>query len=458
MAYDILKKYLLATYPHLLNILTESQLEQIDWIESLNQTNERIGACISDLKLHIQQQRIFARLHFLFLLREGGETSYTRFINGQKDPKLTREHFNALSHSIIKLTVAEYQQLWVATLTSRSVEAVKRAEAAMNKKAPFDGVDFLAEVMSQAPEIYPAAAELLKQNPSARAGFEAMFNTGHFRHMMYIEGGPKMFSKLRDKIQNKMEKSAFDLWLSYWLIDITGFRAQTKELGSEYFNDNTYKAVSTLTKHLNHFFENPSSPILHKYLNDRANWLGFKETSATLFANNTDEIPRLILARIAAMQRLFTVDEKEGLQRGLYYLQNKLGNKCYQEMIDILNPLAERDEPTPTFGPALLANLRAETNYETAIILGLPLYARALTQYRQLYDEGKIEKSIPLNLNGLASVDNIKALVKGESFSVTINPSDGTTKLNPIEYQNTLEINKSLSSTLSPRHLFTTNQ
>ena len=100
--------------------------------------------------------------------------------------------------------------------------------------------------------------------------------------------------------------------------------------------------------------------------------------------------------------------------------------------------MQETDAPTPTYGPALLANLRAESNFEEAIVVGLPIYAKALTKYRHMRAENKIDKNMPLNFNNLASVDNIKALLKGNEFSVSIDPVDGTTKLKALEPKDTL--------------------
>jgi hypothetical protein len=449
MPFQILKNYINLTYPHLTSLLTEKQYEQIDWIDTSYQTNERIPE--NEPKIHLHQQRIFARLHFLFLLRQGEVVSYHRFVNGQKEPKLSAEHFTELSKTITQLSEAEYQQLWIATLTSKSTEANRLAAELLKENPPFDAADFLAKVMSQIPEIYPAAAELLTQDQYAKAGFSAMFDTGHFRHMMYVEGGPKMFSKLRDKIQNKMQKKELNLWFAYWLIDITGFRAQTKELGSEYFNDNTYKAVVVLKSHLDKLFAEPQRAILYDYLNDRAKWLGLIEASSSsnAFLSGTNlEIPRLILARIAAMQRLFTPEEKEGLQRGLLRLMEKLGDENYKKLLETLNPLQVTDEPTPTFGPALLANLRAERNYEDSIVIGLPVYAKALEQYRKQREENKIEKNIPLNLNGLAGIDNIRALLRGEEVLVSVNVSDGTTKLTSAALKNKLDVSATQTTSM----------
>ena len=325
MSSEILQKYIYNTYPHLAKFITPKQYKQINWIDTTGQTNERMSNAPNEPNIHKQQQRIFAKLHFLYLLRDGSESAHKRFVNGQKEPKLTLEHFNELSFLIKCLTEEEFNQLWVATTISRSVEANKFAENAMKEPPPFDSVEFLAKAMTLTPEIYPAAKELMAKDKTSKQALDAMFNTGHYHHMMYVEGDPKMFNQLRNKIQNGMQQKELNLWLAYWLIDIAGFRAQTNELGSEYCNDNTYKAFFTLKNELDLFFHNTQYPILYNYLNERANWLGLTATATNtskLFAKD-GEISRLILARIAAMQRLFTPEEREGLVRGLNRLKKK---------------------------------------------------------------------------------------------------------------------------------------
>lgn len=68
------------------------------------------------------------------MLRHEDKTAYQRFIQGQKEPRLTAEHFAVLAHYIKKLTPLRYQQLWVATVTSKSVEANARAASALYRK------------------------------------------------------------------------------------------------------------------------------------------------------------------------------------------------------------------------------------------------------------------------------------------------------------------------------------
>ena len=182
--------------------------------------------------------------------------------------------------------------------------------------------------------------------------------------------------------------------------------------------------------HLDRLIQNPDVDILADYLNERAHWLGLPSENDSILFPAHFPAPRLILARIGALLRLFAPHEGQALLRGLSQLKNKLGDDEYAQLIDTLNPLQAMDEPTPTFGPALLANLQAESHsYERAILVGLPIYAQALEAYRHLRREGMIETSVPLNLNGLAEKNTIQALLQGEIFSVLIDSVTGATRL-----------------------------
>lgn len=442
MSIAVLKQYVAATYPALDAFITDEQYQQIDWLDTTHQTNEQVP--VAPVTIHLQQQRIFARLHFLSLFREGSPASYQRFIAGQKEPQLTEEHFRQCALLIQGLSDLAYQQLWIATATCKSVTANGLAKTALDQDLPFDSVDFLATVMTKAPQIYPAVCAL-PPGEGIQKNFAAMFDTGHFRHMLYVEGGPNMFLKLRQKIKSgQIDKKSLDLWFAYWLIDIAGFRAQTKELGSAYLNDHTFRAVMCLKNHLDILLKHSDHAVLYHYLNDRAGWLGLPAASAaaSVFAEASaaSDTPRLILARIAAMQRLFTQEEQEGLMRGLATLKTKLGDTGYEQLLSILNPLQETDEPTPTYGPALLANLRGQVNYEQAIVIGLPIYAQALTTYRASRRDHGLNPQLPLNLNGLAAPESITALIAADqepdsTFSVAIDPSNGTTTLTKIKLE-----------------------
>ncbi len=432
MPYDHLKSYVAANYPYLATQLTDAQYEQIAWTtDDTHKINEMAVPAPSPdhdkrkPELSVQQKRIFARLNCLYLLCQG-EVGYKKFVAAQSEPKLESPEFASLSALIRDLTPIEYEMLWVATTVSMSATAAQTAERTLGgKKLPFDAVNFLAIVMTQCPRIYPAVEELLHKYPAKEVfvGLDAMFDTGQLLHMMYAEGTPNMFAKLKHKIASKnWSERLYNLWFNYWLIDITGFRGHIDPRGSCYLNQNTFRALISLKNVLDRFQTTPNpTAALKEYLNIRAAMI---ELSTAI-----EETPRLILARIAAMLRLFSPAEGAQLQSGLRSLEAKLGATAYCNLITAYNPLVESDEPTPTFGPALFVSLIKKCGIADAIKYGLPVYALVLQQYRALRADGELSKYLPLNLSPLANPETVEKILAGKPLEPAIYPSTGQAEL-----------------------------
>ena len=450
MRYGYLIDYVIANYLDLHAQLTDAQYEQIAWVDNTHQTNEMAVVPSPPQLSSIQQRRILARLNCLHLLRQGNDASYVTFTQAQKEElKLAKEQFDTLSVLIRDLTPMEYDMLWLATTTAVSVTASQAAKEAdpLHQEPSFDAVNFLAETMTKYPRIYPAAVELFaKYSPvGIEDGFSAMFATGQLRHMMYTEGGPNMFEKLKQGIQTKtLDDRSYNLWFAYWLIDITGFRGHLDSRGSLYLDKNTFQVLLCLKSVLDEFrggLQQGSDPspigVLRKYLAARAAMVGLvADETAGLFATET---PRLILARIAAMLRLFTPEEGCQLQAGLSALQKKVGDSVYRNLIAICDPLRDSDEPTPTFGPALFSNLKEKVGIAQAVEYALPIYATALSKYGELRKEEKLPKDLPLNLNSLASKTSIENILAGIPLpEIEINPKTGQAQLTAVCIEHTL--------------------
>jgi hypothetical protein len=430
-ALNYLRHFVTTKYPHLNGLITSAQYEQLDWVDDTNRTNEASLAPQVDRAVSFQQQRLLARLHFLYVLKNRDYETFTKNQSNSGLTPLEEHNFNQLSYLINSFSESEYQALWVASVTSISPKAIALAKAKFGDIVPSDSVEFLAFVMTQRPSLYPAAQELIAQDNSATFNFSIMFDTGHFRHMMYVEGDNKMFDKLREKITyGNIGQQQLDQWFAYWLIDITAFRLHTKDgLGSEYLRNDTFRAINCIKGHLDQLCLDVNKPILENYLTDRATWIRPETTLSRASLLGTPAIiSQSILARIASLLRVFTVTDGQQIQNGLIALQRQLGDSAYYALLENFNPLTSRPEPTPTYGPALLANLYAKTGtYEKAILLGLPLICRALENYRRLFQSG--ETRSPLSLNGLASPENIDKIIAGEKLNVTINSENGQTNL-----------------------------
>lgn len=426
-----LRSYISENYPVLEDLLTSAQYEQIAWINQAHQTNEANLAVSRAPSIIFSQQRVFDSLYFLHLFRKGDETAYEHFVAGQPEPRLEWVSFQVLSGWIQQLSPEEYQQLWVASLTIKSPEAERRVSEKTGETPAFDSVEFLKTVMTSMPATYPAAAELMETDPSARDSFACLFDTGHFRHMMYVEGNESMFFHLRQKIiEGKINADSLNFWICYWVVNIASFRSHTQERGSLYLTQHTFQALSCLEACLVELLSDPNAPVLQNYLRERATWLGLDPISPGMF--HREAAPAFILARISAMQRVFTPEEGVELQRGLDDLKAGLPEEQYQEMLEILNPLRETKIPTPTYAPSFLANLKNQMgSFKEALILGLPIYAQVIKEYQKLFDQGLI--LVPLNLNELSSPESLRKVIAKEAFKLSINQGTGMAQISSIE-------------------------
>ncbi len=441
MPFDHLKNYVASKYPHLQEHITDAQYEQIDWTVNTSLEYQTSGAALVQLDnpRFYQAKRLLARLHFLSLLRQGDYSTFVGAENNQ-EPPIDPENFGAISEIIQELTAEEYQQLWVASTTSISDPAKTLAVGKISLTALEDSVEFLAETMTVLPEIYPAAKELMKEDPTAKAAFNAMFNTGHFRHMMSVEGDEKMHGKLREKIMIKeFDQRSLNLWFAYWLIDIAAFDLHTQDgLGSKRLRNDTAKTVLFLKSQLNELLTNPNKPILKEYLEQRAQWItsGISDISFLSSTPSSHAIPRMVMARIAALCRVYTPQSGAEIYHGLRRIKETYGDEKFDSMMLTLDALKRRDEPTPTYGPALLSNLYKKTgNYATAVSLGLPLISEALEKYRAL--SAALREKCILNLNDLGKASNLEKIIAGEKLEVNIG-QNGKACLNPITHDLTL--------------------
>lgn len=413
----IIKEYA-ENFPRISGLITEKEWEQISWIDGTFATSEKAAEYKED-KINIQVKRILARLNCLQLLRIGNEVEYQEFIIGQKEPILKREEFNALSFIIQSLSPIEYQTLWVATTIAVSVNARSEAEKKLpNEPLPFDSVEFLAKVMTEAPETYPAAAQLLsKYDESSQVEIkrllDSMFNTAHGRHLMYEEGNLKMLQKMGEKVvTNKFSRCYFEIWFAYWLIDVTGFRGHIDNRGSVYLTHNTYVALSALKNALAPFISSSGSEedkklALRNYLIERARLLGFINKEAQppsqLFAQPSSEI--LALTKVACMMRFFTPEEGIILKQAMQKLQVEIPAEDYTKLAQVLNPLTDSPYPTPTYVPALFQNLFdrvAASDKVEAIKMSLKIYIHVFNQYEEQCRSIAVEARQPLNFNAIS--------------------------------------------------------
>jgi len=215
------------------------------------------------------------------------------------------------------------------------------------------------------------------------------------------------------------------------MVNLTGFSAHTQSdtkdrtVGASYLNQSVFDVVETLVTHIEKLVSNPDKSILRDYLEDVATWLGLNERpeSETLLSH---QVPRLVLAHIAAMMWIFDSANGEKLQAGYLALPNEVKTLVTESC----NPLKVIDKPTPTYAPALFNNLLKLTgDIRKAMSLGLPIYAKALQQY------ALSDLRVPLSFNSLAKPDSIRSIIasEGTEYSVSLDPTTGAIQLEAIQ-------------------------
>jgi hypothetical protein len=424
-----IEDYIKATYSEPKLQVSRAQIKQLSWVfNNPFKTNEMSVKAVED-GMHIEVKRALSRLYCLQLLREGGKAAYDKFVEAQNEAlvrdkssptPLSFDSFQVLSNQIRALNEAQHRALISSTIMSSVTlsPAAKELAGKLVGKYPEDSVEFSASTVEKAMEMYPLVETLTEAEQFwVRAAFP---HHTHFRHMMYTEGGQGMFETLRQKITNKaILPQEIDVWYCHWMINITGFRGHLNPKGSLYLTENTFQDMMLLKTQIDELQKRPKHDALTEYLKKRAGLLGFA---------NTHDISSLVLAHIGAMLRLHTPAEGEELAKGFNALDEKVRKEITHQYFESLTKV----ELTPTYGPALFANVLAKTkDIGRTVQVCLPFYANAYANYRQLVATKQMASDVALNFNESASsssVDKLLAMKKDEVAVMQIDVRTGSVK------------------------------
>lgn len=220
----------------------------------------------------------------------------------------------------------------------------------------------------------------------------------HFGHITHLEGGPEMFSGLKN---SKLTQFQLDFEFFIHFCDVSGALGHIKPYSSLVLTENTYQAMEANRKACSLLVGESSKTekdAYDFYLAQRGNWLGLDH----------ENLLERILIRMGAMMRLFSKEEGEILKKGI----DALKEEDQKRLISYFNTTEVLTGRTPTYMPAVLVNLAnnktlGETpaeRLECAIAIGLPVIGRALEMYKNYVDKGEIDEQVPLNFNPLAKI------------------------------------------------------
>lgn len=434
----IIKQYIDSQYPDLGNSLTKAQYRQLTWNDEQRVTNQAslAHAVAPSVDLPFQTKRVIARLYFLNTIRHDDIIdAYEKITAGQSENTLSLETFTSLASIIKNLNDVEFQQLWVACLTSVNDIVKGKAHNISNfGVVPADSVEFLAKTMTKNPKLYPAAEALIEKDASAREGFRVMFNSGHFRHMLDLEGGDEMFDKLR---QNPLNAQQLNLCLAYWLMDITSLSIHTQNnLGSQYLTEPVGKIFLMLQQHLVGFVADSTKPILEEYVYDRMRSLDFPSSSPHRLFNQPLQ-DSLLKVKLAGICRIFASDTSKmtELHDALSKLKkNALGFEIIQR---VFNPLRRNISSTPTYIPVVLGNLYKKTgSYEKSLVCALPIIAKIINNYEKSLMATARPDPSPLNFNALATKEYMEKMLAKTPFDISVSYLTGDVSFTEVQNMN----------------------
>ncbi len=453
--FNAIKKYAQDTFPNQTILSDEEMIILTLSIFAAHQSPEK-AILDKENRSYMELKRALSRFYCLQLLQKGG-AGFEAFIASQPrdkkfSPSLKDSEYLALSEKFSKLETLTVDTLKVATLISSvplSVEARKRADLIFGKdKYLVDSVEFPAKVFEDinvACKVYPQVEILLnslnteeERSRAIKLLKSAFSHHRHFRHMLYTEGSKNMFASLLKEVKEKrLDMEAFEFWNLFWTINITGFQGQVDPRGSYYLTSNTFRAMRDLESVLSAVFDDESiseKELLSGYLNYRAHMLDLGNTQALQI--NLNVIEQQFLAHIGAMMRLYQPEQGQILG-AVYKLQRNVLNSLRKDFFS-----ADETMPTPTYAPALFANAkdRLIERYEEekvflstkrinvkylsltaqdlkemlatfeAIYLCMPLYLKAVQEYKRLRSEGRIALDIPLSFQTIANQKWIEEL------------------------------------------------
>ncbi len=356
-------------------------------------------------------------LRCLKLILDGSDKAYQEFTSAQAGAtQLSRESFRMLHEQGTSLLQSNYQGLSQLEMARALETALVLGDMGKSEKArsifkPFgagapDHDDFHGEAMhilEAHPELCPSFVDLPQ---AAKTLLVKIANLAHFGHVTHLEGGPAMFTTLKQRGIMSSDPTAFTFDFFVHTCDVAGAMGHINNQSSVMYTESTHRALQATANACQVLADPKKSEwdAYDAYVAVRGNWLGL---------NSADRNDR-VLIRLGAMLGLFTPADGAILREALLKLDKKaLGQIIAQ--FDIQK--GEKEGRTPTYIPAVLLNLAnnaqlGSTEKERVaqtVALGLPFISKVLEKHKKHAD-------VPLNFNKVAGVVKIvpHALQNGE--------------------------------------------
>ncbi len=396
-------KNLLQKYPELLWFAEEG----VSIIQEGTASSEGLSKSFFGKK-YIELDRTLGSFSAMEQIFQGDAPSYEKLVESQKkEEKLSWESFQKLHKEFIDFTKSSWNHLSEEEMRQVLEVAVILGDVGKTKRAR----DHFPEIQAQDQDMFKREfIEKLQEIPSFSPSYEKLSLKqrellrmvekvdAHFGHMTHLEGGKTMFTSLKRSIALEDPVLRTFLFLIQ-KVDVMGALSHVDPRGAKVYTENTHRSIE-LVQDAVEILSSPNSSEKEAYesiLRKRADWIGIR------LHHKQDRV----LARVAAMMRLFTKKEGKVIQKA--FLQIALEDRrLIEEMFS--EEKADSFPVTPTYMPAVLVNLMnnsslgstKEERLEAAIKLGLPFIAKVLKEYEFRTKCKEYSGKDPLCFNPLA--------------------------------------------------------
>lgn len=353
-------------------------------------------------KKYIELERMLHSLVCLYLLKEGSESAYLYWKQGQKTSPLTKESFDKLHKLTHEYTNTDdaYKAIEASLVYSdlgKTPEAKKHASEQRIIKSDHD--DFMEAIYSAPAEIRAKVIpsfEYLSKGVQQHILDLHLAVPLHWGHALHLEGGKTMFSRL---VTGNAFPSAHHVKQAFIIqvCDVAASQAHVNPQGSVAFNELTWLGYKTVLEVVESLLEHRNTEqALLELTNKRAEQLKI----------STIESPEksLILARAGSFLRLYTPIEGVLLQKAASAVWKPEDWKIIQEVFGLDSGINHWTR-NPTYLTTVMLNLfntpsqTVEQKYQKALA-GMLVLAKIATAYQ---NRGHHRSEEPLCFNNLAA-------------------------------------------------------
>ncbi|MDN3505543.1 MAG: hypothetical protein P0S95_08215 [Rhabdochlamydiaceae bacterium] len=336
----------------------------------------------------------------------GTELQWQSFVTNQNHIQSVISKFELLSKS-------ELQKLFEFAIVFNEVSKTKIVKQKLNELGVVvdSQTDLLPLLLAHATEIFPSYKRL---DPNSQSYFNKMFLMDNFDQIIRLEGGPEMFSHLKESNIIKENPLLFEMGFFVYSSSLAGTLGHLNQKSSLLYTEDLHQCLSAVKNSCFLLKDQSELFAYNHYLNKRAKWLGLDAGSPL----------HRVLTRIGAMLMLYRPEEGKVLKESLL----KLSAEDLALVVEEFNSIhKDINIKMPTCLPAVLVNLSnniclgeiQKDRLEQTIRIGLPFLAKVLRFQKESCHLHNMNTHIPLNFDNIAKVaENEPEKLKGSKFEV----------------------------------------